>query len=162
MIWWGRMQRPKASIKTLLAWDPEGGEHWRAAPHARRGCAPVVAVVLSDPACRDCSFLPVQRRVACCDLTGVSCLPCRTQAARTVGKALLLYVFTDLSRSPSMNLENWVKISKLCVCHGMLAPYHNAFAVLKGWKHCLSKLEQTLLEKAAGTAGGRQFQSTVL
>lgn len=49
-----------------------------------------------------------------------------------VGKALLC-IFTDLSSSPSMKPENWVKLSKLRAFRGIPAPYHNPFAVLKGW-----------------------------
>jgi len=48
------------------------------------------------------------------------------------GRALLLCVFPDLSRSPSTNPKNWVKLPKLCACHGIPAPYRSAFAVLKG------------------------------
>lgn len=108
-----------------------------------------MAVVLSDPERRDCSPLPVQRRGACC-LLAFLIFPAGSEQRGWRGKFSSSTFFTDLNRSPSTNPENWVKLSKPLVCHGIPAPYPNAFAVLKGCKQCLSKLEQTLLGEPAG------------
>lgn len=118
-----------------------------------------VAVIRSDSVCRDCSSACAAQRSLLwpywCFLSSLQDL-----SSAAGGESSPPLCFHWPQQEPTD--ESRVKLSKLHACHGIPDPYRNAFIVLKGWRHCLSKLEQTLLEKVAGTAAGTQFQSTVL
>lgn len=151
----GECKGQKLLWKTLLPWNPDGCEFWGAAPHSCKGGC--------DTKWLGVPWLLISACAAQRSLLGpywcfLSSLQDLSSAAGGESSPPLCFHWPQQEPTD----ESRVKLSKLRACHGIPDPYRNAFIVLKGWRHCLSKLEQTSLEKVAGTAAGTQFQSTVL
>lgn len=143
MLWWGRMQRPKASIKHCRFGMQRGARAEEQHPEVQGQLwCPAVAGTAPPWPCTQLRW-PYRHFLS----------PCRVWAVQLSSTSPL-----TSAGDPRRVQKFGLNFQSLCVPP---APHCKAFAA-EGWEHCLSKPEQTLQEKTAATAAGIYFKSAVL